>query len=117
MCVQMNADREAEIKQSLAVSRGGPVREKTGQKGAEGPEAERSDGTASRKRRRHEQYAFHYSSVPNQSIEFRGTTRQMKEMIFHRQLIEHAQHEKMLLINPSKHRIGQKIMTLTDKQR
>lgn len=42
---------------------------------------------------------------------FSGETLQMRELVFARSLSLYEQHQRSLLINPTKHRIGHAIMT------
>lgn len=60
-------------------------------------------------------HIFDYSVDPNKDVAFPGDTRAIKQSIFLSQLTAYTQHERSLDVNPTKHRIGQAVMTETER--
>ena len=57
-----------------------------------------------------------YSSAPSVDVEFSGESEQMRQMVFLRKLKDYTDHEQSLAINPTKGRIGQRIMSADQRE-
>lgn len=60
-------------------------------------------------------HKFDYSEAPDVDMSFPGDTRQMREMIFLRNLLDYSKHETSVKINPTKQLIGHILMTMQQR--